>query len=39
MGPSASFQRLKSRFGGKLLFDAARAFSVVEFIKQVDYHI
>ena len=34
MGPSASFC-LKSRFGGKSLFDTARAFSVVEFIKQV----
>ena len=27
---------MKSRFGGKSLFDAVRAFSVVEFIKQVD---
>ena len=35
-GPSASFGRLKSRFGGKSLFDAVRGFSVVEFIKQVD---
>ena len=35
-GPSASFWRLKFRFGGKSLFDAARALSVVEFIKQVD---
>ena len=35
-GPSASFRRLKFRFGGKSLFDAARALSVVEFIKQVD---
>ena len=35
-GPSASFWRLKFCFGGKLLFDTARALSVVEFIKQVD---
>ena len=27
---------LEPRFGGKSLFDAARNFSVVEFIKQVD---